>query len=256
MKNLLPTLAMVLITPFASSLAAEGSSSPYTDAVGDIDPGIANGDGTLDILGMEVTNDATDLTFTLTLNGNISSTDWGNFMIGIATGSTTDTDTGNGWSRPMNLNSPIGGMDYWIGSWVNGGGGNQFWSYTGSGTGGGTDNNWSGPGTISNLVLSPGSTSNITYTVSLASLGLSVGDTFYFDAYSSGGGSTDGAVDALANPNVSITSWSQTYVSSTTGTGGLGLNSYQIIPEPTTLGILGLAAAGFAGYVIRRRSRK
>ena len=38
--------------PFA--MGAEGTSSPYTDAIGDIDPGISTASGTLDITGMEV----------------------------------------------------------------------------------------------------------------------------------------------------------------------------------------------------------
>jgi hypothetical protein len=87
-------------------------------------------------------------------------------------------------------------------------------------------------------------------------LGLAPNDVFYFDAYSSGGGNSDSAIDALANPNVSVTSWGQTYTSSTTGTGGVGLNSYQVVPEPTTYALLALGALGMAGYAARRRARK
>ena len=262
MKNTLLTITAAALLATAGNLqAVEGNSSPYTDAAGDIDPGIANAGGTLDILGMEVTNNATDITFTLSLNGNISTTDWGNFMIGISTGSTAITNTGNGWVRPIQLNSPVGGMDYWIGSWVNTStssntntgivttnfGGAQLWTY-------GT--NWSGPATLAGYSFAAGATSSITYTATLASLGLAVNDTFYFDAYSSGGGGTDSAVDALANPNVSITAWNQTYTSSTTGSGGPGLNSYQVVPEPSTVALLALSALGVAGYAARRRARK
>jgi len=193
---------------------------------------------------MEVTNDATDLTFTLTLNGDISTTDWGKFMIGIATGS-TGTTTGNGWNRPINLDSPIGGMDYWVGSWVDGGGGAQLYNYDGGG--------WTGPSSLAGFSLAAGASSTISYTLSLSSLGLAPGDVFYFDAYSSGGGGSDSAVDALANPNVSITEWGQTYTSSTTGSGGVGLNS---VPEPTTYALLALGALGVAGYAAGRRARK
>jgi hypothetical protein len=66
----------------AGQLFAQTAS--YIDATGDIDGAISNGGGTLDIVSMEVSETATDLVFTLTVNGNISSTDWGNFMIGIA----------------------------------------------------------------------------------------------------------------------------------------------------------------------------
>jgi hypothetical protein len=240
-KSLIAAVASIALS--SGAFAIQGTNSPYTDPAGDIDPGISTGGGTLDILGMEVTNNATDITFTLTVNGNVNTTDWGKFLIGIATGG-TGTTTGNGWGRPINLNSPIGGMDYWIGSWVDGGGGSQLWSYNGT--------SWSGPSALSSFSFS-GST--LTYTATLASLGLAIDDIFYFDAYSTAAGASDGAVDALANPNISITAWDQTYTSSTTGDSGLGLNSYQVVPEPSTYALLALSGAALGGYVIRRRRR-
>ena len=65
--------------PFA--MGAEGTSSPYTDAIGDIDPGISTASGTLDITGMEVSNTSTDINFKLTVNGDVALTDWGKFMV-------------------------------------------------------------------------------------------------------------------------------------------------------------------------------
>lgn len=245
MKPIFCSLVALFTIASIQAFALEGTTSPYTDASGDIDPGIANAGGTLDILGMEVANTLSDITFTLTLNGNVSTTDWGNFMIGIATGNSAGTTTGNGWGRPINLDSPIGGMDYWIGSWVDGGGGSQLWSHDGS--------NWSGPGTLAGFSFNAGAQSTITYTLTLASLGIGVGDTFYFDAYSSGGAGTDGAVDSLANPNISITGWSDTYTSSTTGSGGLGLNSYAVVPEPGTMAMMGLGIAALG--ILRRRKQ-
>ena len=221
-------------------LAVSAWADTYNDSTADIDAGISNGGGTLDIVSMEVTHNATDLMFTLTVNGNITTTDWGNFMIGIATGG-SGTTTGNGWSRPINLDSPISGMDFWIGSWVNAGGGSQLWSYNGA--------TWDGPGALGNYTMTPGAQSTLSYTVALATLGLGNGDTFYFDAYSTGGGGSDSAVDALSNPNISITSWSEVYTSSL---GGDGLSSYTI-PEPATMSLLGLGA--LAAFGVRRRRR-
>jgi hypothetical protein len=255
-KALLSSLATAALAA-SSSFAIQGTTSPYSDPAGDIDAGISTGSGTLDILGMEVTNNATDVTFTLTVNGNVNTADWGKFMIGIATGG-TGSATGNGWARPINLNSPIGGMDYWIGSWVDGAsGGAELWSYGGGTNGGGTGGAWNKL-TNNSPVFSKlaGATSTTSYTLTLSSLGLAPNDVFYFDAYSSGGGGGDTAIDALANPNVSVTSWGQTYTSSTTGTGGVGLNSYQVVPEPTTYALLTLGALGLAGYAARRRARK
>jgi uncharacterized protein (TIGR03382 family) len=73
-----------------------------------------------------------------------------------------------------------------------------------------------------------------------------MGDTFYFDAYSSGGGGGDGAIDALANPNVSVQGWGDSYTSNVTN----GIYAYTI-PAPGALALLGLA-----GVAAGRRARK
>ena len=230
------------VAGLAVLLAVSARADTYNDSTADIDAGISTGGGTLDIVSMEVTHNATDLMFTLTVNGNITTTDWGNFMIGLATGG-AGTTSSDGWGRPIYLNSPGGGMDYWIGAWVDGGGGAQTWSYSGAA--------WTGPTTLGSYTLTPGTQSTLEYTVALATLGLANGDTFYFDAYSSGGGGTDSAVDALSNPNVSITAWDQTYTSS----AGTGLSSYTVsaIPEPATMSLIGLGALSVLGLRRRRR---
>ena len=233
--RLLPGCAALLCA--AAANAGILGSQTYNDSSNDIDPGIANGGGTLDLLSMEVSNTATDVVFRLTVNGNVSgagSVDWGKFMIGISTGGAGDTSTnGNGWGRPISMTSALGGMDYWIGSWVDGGGGSQLWNYTGS--------SWSGPAGLSGFSFSG---NQITYTASLASLGLSIGDTFFFDAFSSGGGGGDSAIDALANPNVSVTGWGGPYTSSSTF-------AYTVVPAPGAIALIGLAG----GLMARRRRR-
>ena len=224
--------------------ASAQASFIYTDSASDIDPGISTGNGTLDILSMEVSHTASDIIFALSVNGNITTTDWGNFMIGIATGDSAGTTTGNGWGRPINVDAPVGGMNFWVGSWVSGGGGSQLWNYNNGTT------SWDGPSALAGYSFTPGTTSVVTYTVSRAALGLTGDDTFYFDAYSSGSGGTDSAVDALAKPTVSITAWDQTYTSSVTP--GNGLLAYSI-PEPSTMGLIGAAMAGL--FLIRRKRR-
>lgn len=242
---MLTRLALVVVTGAVAMLAAnEAKASPdvYTDAVGDISPSIFSGNGVLDITGMEVTNTATDLVFTLSVNGNVGTTDWGKFMVGIGRNGSTGTTTGNGWNRPITMVTASGGMTNWLGAWTDGGGGAESYVYTTQWDRIGAT--WAGnlPGTFS---FSAGSVSTVTWTISMASMGLSVGDTFSFDAYSSGGGGTDGAVDALANPNVSIADWGNSYTSSS----ATGLYTYTIVPAPGALALLGLA--GVAGT--RRR---
>lgn len=218
----------------------------YTDTIGDIDPGITTGGGTLDIVSMEVLNTLSDITFTLTVNGSVTATDWGKFMIGISTLGGTVTSTGNGWSRPINVSTPYGGIDYWIGSWVDGGNGANFFAYNGaSWTEVGATYSSNLPGTYS---VTPGTSSTLTYVMSLASLGLSVGETIYFDAFSSGGGGGDSAVDALSNPGTSITAWGGPYNSASPN-----ISSYTLVPEPTTIVMFGLGLGAFTRFFRRRK---
>jgi len=246
MKSLICALVAVSLIGSIPAMA-----DTYTDSTGDIDGTIATAGGTMDIVSMEVVNTLSDITFTLTLNGNVTTpNDWGNFAIGIANQNSAGSITGNGWARPINLNAGAGnGMTHWIGSWVNGSGGSQLWTYDGLGVGGGTSSNWFGPAALAGFSFTPAAQSTVSYTVTLASLGLSVGDTFVFDAYSTGGGGGDSAVDSLSNPNVSITAWGGPYTSDST----TGLSSYTVVPEPTSVALFGLGSLLMARFIRRRK---
>ena len=224
-SNRFSILCAVLGLASFLNFSAQAQMSVITDATGEISPNLGTtGDGTLDIVKMEVGDTATDVVFRLTVNGNVSTTGWGKFMIGIANGkggATGGTKSGNGWNRPINLNAEtIGGMTHWIGTWVNGGNGANFFTYTGSAW---TETAATYSGNFPGFSVVAGVQSVITYTIPKASLGVVNGDTIRFDAYSSGGGDPDSAVDALANPSTSITSWGQTYTSS-----GANLASYTL----------------------------
>ncbi len=223
----------------AAAFAAAGqlNANPdiYNDAANDIATGLATGGGTLDLLSLEITNTTTDIVFKLTVNGSVNATDWGKFMIGISNPSGgAAAGNGNGWGRPINMDSANGGMTHWIGSWVDGGGGSQVWAFSGG---------WNQTGST-NFTFGG---NELTYSVSLASLGLNLGDTFYFDAYSSGGGGGDSAIDALANSNNSVADWGDTYTSG----GANPIFSYTVVPAPAALALFGAL-----GLVRGRRSRK
>lgn len=206
------TLCVALGLASFLTVNLRAQATTFSDATGEINSAIATAGGTLDFVKVEVSDNASDVLFVLTVNGNTATTDWGNFMIGIATTKSAGSTTNNAWGRPIRMNvvtnATTYGMTHWIGSWVNSGGGSQLWTY-------GTTN-WSGPASLSAYAIVATNQSTISYTVSKTSLGVTTGDTLYFDAYSSGGGGGDSAVDALANPSTSITSWGQTYTSSTT----------------------------------------
>jgi hypothetical protein len=236
----LSVAASALLAGVALQAHAAPGVTTFNDAINDIDPGISTGNGTLDLVKMEVSNTDSDVMFKLTVNGNIGSTDWGKFMIGIANNKGYGTSSSDGWGRPITM-SANGGMTNWIGSWVDGGGGAENRSnQTSWGLTGATYN-----GNFGGFSLSAGAQSTITFTVAIASLGMSIGDTFSFDAYSSGGGDGDSAVDALANPNVAITSWGQPYDSGASNSFSYTLSA---VPAPGAIALMGVA-----GLLGRRR---
>ena len=186
-----------------------GSYAQYKDENADvsIDGNTNPAGGILDISKMEVVDTAEDLIFTMTVNGDVSSPDWGKFMIGIANQKSFGTTNGNPWLRPISLRTGGDyGMTHWVGAWVNGGGGAEIYSY-------GTTN-WSGPVPLKAFAFFAGAqTSTLKYTISKQSLGVTNGETIKFDAYSSGAYTTDGAIDALANTNISVNTWGGAYTS-------------------------------------------
>jgi hypothetical protein len=74
---------------------------------------------------------------------------------------------------------------------------------------------------------------------------MSIGDTFRFDAYSTGSGGGDSAIDALANPNPSVANWGDAYNSGTSTSFSYTLGA---VPAPGAIALIGAA-----GLLARRR---
>ena len=202
----------------------------YTDTTGEI---ISN--SIIDISSVEVTNTATDLIVKINTVGDIVATDWGKYMVGIDSAPGGDT-AGNGWARPISMSS---GMDYWFGGWADSGNGLELRNWTGSAWNLQSATYLPNPDSITVSK----TTNSITYTANFAGMGLAIGNTFQFDVYTSGGGSGDGAIDALGNPAQSIANWGDPYNS------GSLVVSYTLVPEPAALALLGMGAA----MMLRRR---
>ncbi len=191
--------SLVLLFTYTGSATA---GVLYSDATGDV---VVPGSPFphLDIASVDVSNTATDLIFTINLNGDPVATDWGKYMVGIDSTAGGDP-VGNGWGRPIGMSS---GMDFWLGSWADGGNGMELRNWNGS--------SWGLQAASYNAVpplATPTKTSSsITLTVPLGYLGLGAGSTILFDVYSSAGGGGDGAVDALGIPTPSITDWGNSY---------------------------------------------
>lgn len=196
----------------------------------------------LDIAQVEVTNDATWLYFDITIVGDIDATPWGKYIIGMDTGRNAgdnSTDPGS-WNRNVDWGR---GITDFVGSWVDDGGsasGGELrswdgaaWNLTDATYAAGTDifgddsNHASGVHRMA---------------VSLAALGLSVGDTVEFDVFSSGGGADPG-VDHLSRSDFSSDDWAN-------GSVAGDFLSYTIVPAPGSVALLGMS-----GLVMTRRRR-
>jgi len=222
-------LSLVLICSAPTLRAASFSDATGETIFGNI----------LDISSVQVSHTTTTLTFQINLMGDPIATDWGKYMIGIDSVPGGDT-AGDGWARPIRMSS---GMDFWVGSWVDSGNGAEIRNWTGS--------TWNLQSATYNpnpdaLAIAKDPTS-VTISFNYGGLGLVTGSSFLFDVYTSGGGGSDSAVDALANPAQSIANWSDPYDS------GQQVYSYTItpVPEPAVGGLIALGLA-----VLLRRAQR
>jgi len=219
----------------AVALAAAGvaQAAVYTDSQNEL---FDNSFAHLDIASVNVTHDATSITFEIVTRGDVSAPTWGKYALAINTPGGVN-DAGNGWGRPMNWNGQ--GIDFWVGSWADDGGDNFGGELRQmDGLGGNTllAATYAGPG------ISGSSLVTQVITLDRALLGLTGNDTFTFDVMTTGGGGGDAGVDHLSRSDMSMTNWGDT------STSGQFL-SYTI-PSPSSLALVGVA-----GLIIGRRRR-
>ncbi len=210
--NLCAIALLATSTPFAVF------ASTYLDATGD-----SATVPSLDITSIFVSNDATALSLHINLAGDPMAADWGKYLIGfdtIAGGNTTGPDA---WGNPITMS--VGGMDYFIGSWLDFGTGATVFGWSGT--------SW-------NLMSSTGigvatSLSSVTLSLNLSTLGLSEGSMFNFDIYSTAIGNS--VLDA-AGSSTALT-WNNNPYDS-----GVNVLTYTVtaVPEPSAFGVMGLGA--------------
>lgn len=220
MKILASSCALAL-----GAAASAGGPVVYSDSTFDLfDNSFAN----LDIVSVSVFNTATDITFTVETRGFAA---WTKYLFFLNTGSPNQTNT-NAWNRPLNMSGQT--IDHYIGSWVDAGSNNaQFWSF---------NSGWNLDFVFSNDQSDIGN-NRVSWTVSLAALGLSIGDSLLFDVGTSGGGDFDTTVDLLSRADQATDWWTNP------ATSGQFLK-YDIIPTP---GAMALAALAGLAAVRRRR---
>jgi MYXO-CTERM domain-containing protein len=214
----------VLAIPSALSLAAAAHAGVYSDATFDL---FDNGLDNLDISSVSVSDDGVNLSVAVTTRGFQN---WTKYMMYFDTANTGGTST-NAWSRPVDLSGAS--IEYYVGSWVDQASDNsQLVAWDGAAW------NWGGVQVSSNSV----SGSTVTWSFSLASMGLSAGQTFSFDVATSGGGNDPG-VDHLSRSTPATPGWA------TASIAGPFL-SYTVTPAPGAVALLGVA-----GLIGARRRR-
>lgn len=243
-KNTLSIALLALLAGGASADVFNDNSGNHLDG-GDVhDFFYSQGFTHLDITSVEVTNDANFLYFNITVDADIDATNWGKYLVGMDTGRNAgdnSTDPGS-WNR--NIDWGRGVTDF-IGSWADDGGsgaGAELRSWDGAAWGLTDATYAAGTDIMASDANHAGGVQMLS--VSLASLGLSVGDVVQFDVFSSGGGADPG-VDHLSRSDFATDDWANQSMSGE-------FLSYTIapIPAPGSIALLGLG-----GFAATRRRR-
>ncbi len=237
MNSKLACAAMVVLTGAGAAVARPD----YPDPVGDLDPFFLNQGFThLDITNVSVTNDLENLYISFAVNGDIAATNWGKYCLLFDTKPGGVSTPSNPWGRSITTDRL---NDFWMGSWVDGGGGAQLWKNDGT--------VWEGTEFAATYIAGSGITQDLSqapagiasYSIRLSNLGLAVGNSFFFDAIATAGGTTDPGVDHLSRSDPATPNWG---TASITG----DYRQYTVVPGAGTGAALGLAALAATG---RRR---
>jgi hypothetical protein len=251
--SLLFTLAAVISLAVATLPA---KADVYTDALGD-----NYGGAEVDISNVVITNDATNLYIQINLNpaANIGPTanHFANYEVGIQTGApggqtaingtfgTGNPAAGNPYGNSVGIST---GENFFIGSFLDGAtfsGGAELFSYSSQPT------DWTKIGTTAPITEVYTGTPSTAFSFSLASLGLSPGNTFKFDVWTSFG-SPQSAYDALG--------YSTQPPGAAPFSGGLTdsatvLSTYTVtVPEPCSIVLVAIGGCGLLAFGARRRA--
>jgi hypothetical protein len=261
------------------------TASPYSDTQGD---SLGSTNGGRDIVGATITNDATNLYITIELNPTTTTNASGtetpasiatsgyNYCIGITSGpgaggdTSTSSDHGNKYGRMISIDPSMGGTTDWIGIFGYGTGTspgsttNPYTSYGFNDYVYGTPSDtvdpagvWTTKENVASgepMSMLGGDTNYnaVTITIPMAdfanNLSLTLGSTFDFDIYTTGGSGNQTAYDSLADQSPTQTPLSY---NATAQYNGTVLDSYTIVPEPASACIL--AMGGIALAASRKR---
>jgi len=217
MKN--PTALCVV----ASLVTSVAMADMYYDPTGDI----ATGNPNLDITQVDISDNGTDLVVRLTVDD--LNADWGKYLFFMDAWDGGSGDNDNPWGRDI---SGLSGMDIFVGSWIDGGGGGaSAYEYGGGGWG-------DLPFTVSVWVDWDNNTIQWNFYDFVAGL-TSAGITgFDFEAATTGGNWGDPAIDLIGAEGTQP-GW---------GGGSHSIDrlhyDFSTIPAPSALALLAMAGLG------------
>ena len=229
------TIPVILsaVTAIAAAVLPASANS-YGDATGDFTGGAWG-----DITSVVVNNDATSLILKINTAGDpdLVANTWHHYYVGISTGPSTPGGNLNTTGYNRNIQMSADGMDFALLSYPAFNGYDRFVT-----SGSGPTMTFAGTGSTS------WDATGVTITALLSDLGLSAGNTFKFDVWTSTAG-TDTVLDALSDTT------SRGFNSSPFDTGANALSYTVAVPEPTTGALMGLAALAMICRAVRRQGR-
>lgn len=194
------------------------------------DEGGAGNNPNIDLKDLYVAESGGTINIGMTINADIGVTNWGKYCFLIQTDTqTSGSTTTNGWTRPQGTAGFTPG--YYIGSWVDGGGGAELYQWSGSAWQliAATYNSTPNWGFAFSANGNPGPTGGVEYTMTRGMLGNA--GTLKVVGLSTGGGGGDTFQDAVsASSQNNASSW---------GTGSA-------INDPGTAATAPVTLSGFA----------
>jgi hypothetical protein len=259
MKTILPLVSVLTTLAVSSAMAQTTYPADGANYYGGVDANMTS---------VVINNNATSISFQVNLNTSDStvSNPYDHYLLGLqmgggAGGQTlingtygTGTADGNPYGNAVGIST---GENFFIGTYMTTSGvstgltgGAQLYSFS-------TLTGWTQIGANAPLTIVPTGTPSIAFSFSLSSFGLSAGNKFNFDAWSSFS-SPQSAYQALDNPNLppgtAPYNSGASYDSATAAGSTFATTIYtvQATPEPSTFALLGLGALGMIGCLRRR----
>lgn len=236
--------ASVVFSVAVLAASAGVASAQYPDPVNDTFLG--NSAPWMDLAGVSVSDNGTDLFITIQASGpynnNDGSQNWAKYLVWFDLDGAASGNEGNGWGRNVDTNRA---SDYYVGTWVDGSGGGEIYRATGSNNGdwSRTDATWEGSTRIA-LDNSQAALGITVIRVNLAAIGATEPNTkIFFDVATTGGGGGDPGVDHLSRADFATTAWD---VQSVSGE----FLSYRTVPAPGALALVGM------GVMVAGRRRR